>query len=274
MQPAISRTPLRTLFISDTHLGMRGAQAEALLEFLNSVDPQTIYLVGDIVDGWKLKKTWHWPPACNRVVQHLLEKLRNGVRVIYLSGNHDGFLREFSALRFGGIDVREKAIHAGADGRRYLVIHGDQFDVVVRHARWVSWLGDISYNAALRMALAVNRVRSRLGHPRWSLSAWARANVGKAAALVERFEIALSRAAAEAGVDGVICGHIHAAAIRERDGVRYLNCGDWVENCTAIAEHANGRFELIRWAGRPQPALSMEPTETREFADGAPAHRI
>ena len=274
MQPAVSRTPLRTLFISDTHLGMRGAQAEALLEFLHSVDPQAIYLVGDIVDGWKLKKSWHWPPAGNRVVQHLLERVRNGVRVTYLPGNHDEFLREFAPLKFGGIDVRERIIHTGVDGRRYLVIHGDQFDVVVRHARWFSWLGDISYNAALRAALAVNRVRLRLGLPRWSLSAWARENVAKAAALVERFETALARAAVDAGVDGVICGHIHAAAIRERDGVRYLNCGDWVENCTAIAEHADGRFELIRWVGRPVPAPAQERTETWELADGAPAHRL
>lgn len=274
MQQAVSRTPLRALFISDTHLGMRGAQADALLEFLDSVDPDCIYLVGDIVDGWKLKKSWHWPPACNRMVQHMLERVRNGARVIYLTGNHDGFLRDFGPLKFGGIDVRERAIHTGVDGRRYLVIHGDQFDVVVRHARWVSWLGDISYNAALRAALAINRIRCRLGRPRWSLSAWARENVSKAAALVERFETALSRAAAEAGVEGVICGHIHAAAIKERDGVRYLNCGDWVENCTAIAEHADGRFELIRWAALPASLALTPKTDGWEVADGAPAHRF
>lgn len=269
MHTASSRTPVRTLFISDTHLGMRGARADALLYFLDTVEPEAIYLVGDIVDGWKLAKSWYWPPACNRVIQHLLERVRNGVKVIYLPGNHDGFLREFDVLKFGGIDVRERAIHTGADGRRYLVIHGDQFDVVVRHARWVAWLGDVSYNAALRAAMTANRVLSRLNRPRFSLSAWARENVGKAAALVERYEAALARAAVAAGVEGVICGHIHAAAIRERDGVRYLNCGDWVENCTAIAEHGDGRFELIRWAEQRAPV----PTEW-EAVDAAPAHRL
>lgn len=243
------RRPVRTLFISDTHLGLRGAQVNALLGFLKSVDPECIYLVGDIVDGWRLRKSWYWPPAGNRVVQHLLERLRHGVRIVYIPGNHDDFLREFAALRFGSVEVKDRAVHRAADGKRYLVIHGDQYDVVVRHARWVSWLGDVSYNTALRLSLAVNRLRSRLGHPHWSLSAWARANVGRAAALVERYEEALSRAAVEAGADGVICGHIHSPAIHDRHGVLYLNCGDWVENCTALVERQDGGFELIRWRG-------------------------
>lgn len=241
-------TPIRALFISDTHLGLKGAQVNALLAFLQSIDPERIYLVGDIVDGWRLKKSWYWPPAGNRVVQHLLEMLRRGARVVYVPGNHDEFLREFMVLRFGGLAVRDRAMHIAADGRRYLVIHGDQFDAAVRHARWFQWLGNFSYNFALRLALAVNWLRSRLGHPHWSLSAWARANVGRAAALVERYEETLSRAAVEAGADGVICGHIHSPANHNRFGVHYLNCGDWVENLTAVIERADGRFELVRWA--------------------------
>lgn len=246
----------RTLFISDTHLGMRGAQAGALLDFLNRVEPETVYLVGDIVDGWRLKKAWYWPPAGNRVVQLLLEKLRHGVRIIYIPGNHDEFLREFSALRFGSIDVRDEAVHVAADGRRYLVVHGDRYDVVVRHAKWFCWLGDVAYNTALKLSLEINRLRARFGGSHWSLSAWARANVGRAAALVDRYEQALSRAAAEAGMEGVICGHMHSPAMHSRYGVHYLNCGDWVENCTAIVEWQDGRFELVRWAQAERAATS------------------
>ncbi len=263
---------IRTLFISDTHLGMRGAQVNALLAFLDTVAPERIYLVGDIVDGWTLKKSWYWPPACNRLAQRLLEMVRKGVRVTYIPGNHDGFLREFLVLKFGGIDVRNRAIHTSAEGKRYLVIHGDQFDVVVRHARWVSWMGDISYNLALRGAMLVNRVRTKLGRPRWSLSAWARANVGRAAALVVRYETALCRAATEAGVDGVICGHIHAAAHRRQDGIEYLNCGDWVENCTAIVEHADGRFELVRWT--EHAASRSGPVAEGDILDASPSHHF
>src|SRR5690606_38383365 len=137
-------TPIRALFISDTHLGLKGAQVNALLAFLQSIEPERIYLVGDIVDGWRLKKSWYWPPAGNRVVQHLLEMLRRGARVVYVPGNHDEFLREFMVLRFGGLAVRDRAMHIAADGRRYLVIHGDQFDAAVRHARWFQWLGNFS----------------------------------------------------------------------------------------------------------------------------------
>ncbi|HCO56356.1 MAG TPA: UDP-2,3-diacylglucosamine hydrolase [Pelagibacterium sp.] len=266
MHSAQKPLQLRALFISDTHLGMRGAQAGALLDFLQSVEADCIYLVGDFVDGWKLKKSWHWPPACNRVIQHLLDCTRKGARIVYVPGNHDEFLREFAALRFGGIDVRERAVHTGANGQRYLVIHGDQFDVVVRHARWVSWLGDISYNLALRAAMLINRVRQKLGRPRWSLSAWARANVSRAAALVERFETALVREAAEQGFDGVVCGHIHAAAIADHGSVTYLNCGDWVENCTAIVETRDGRFELIRWVEKTVPSSQAVAPLAQEVA--------
>ena len=275
MHTGFPKASIRTLFISDTHLGMRGTQVNALLDFLQSVEPQTIYLVGDIVDGWRLKKSWHWPPACNRLVQVLLERLRGGTRILYLSGNHDSFWREFSALKFGGIDVREHVIHHAADGKRYLVIHGDQYDVVVRHARWFSRAGDLTYNAALRLALWANRARQRLGLPNWSLSGWARANVGRAAALVTRFEVALSRAAEEAGTDGVICGHIHSAAMHEKYGVTYLNCGDWVEHCTALIEHEDGRFELVEWRGQQVRApFGTNDAVIGEMADAAPAHRL
>lgn len=265
------RRPVRTLFVSDIHMGMRGAQVEALLAFLDTLEPQTIYLVGDIVDGWRLKKSWHWPPACNRLVQVLLDRMRRGTRIVYITGNHDGFLRDFDVLRFGGLEVVEEVEHRTVDGKRYLVIHGDQFDLVVRHARWFSGLSDVFYNLALRLALALNGFRRRMGYAHWSLSGWARDNVAKAAALVARFEMALSREARSRGLDGVICGHIHCAADHRQLGVHYLNCGDWVEHCTAVVEHPCGRLEQLVWQAAGND-ISLDPSP-RSVSDAPVADR-
>jgi UDP-2,3-diacylglucosamine pyrophosphatase LpxH len=240
----------RTLFISDVHLGTKGCQAEMLLDFLKTHDADVIYLVGDIIDGWRLKQAWHWPQTHNDVVQKLLRKGRKGARVIYIPGNHDEFLRDYYGTHFGGIEVMETAIHETAAGRRFLVIHGDIFDMVVRHARWLAYLGDWAYEAALTINTYVNLIRRRLGLSYWSLSAWAKLKVKNAVNFIGQFEATLSAEAAKHKVDGVICGHIHHAAMRDMNGVAYVNCGDWVESCTAVAEHADGRLELIRWADR------------------------
>ena len=238
----------RSLFLSDLHLGTKGAQADALLEFLREHDADTIYLVGDIIDGWRLRKSWYWPQSHNDVVQKLLRKARKGARVIYLPGNHDEFLRDFYGTHFGGIEVCETAIHEAADGKRYLVIHGDVFDMVVRHAKWLAFFGDWAYEMALLVSTRINTIRRRLGLTYWSLSAWAKLKVKNAVNFIGHFEETLAAEAERHGVDGVICGHIHHATIRDFDGLTYLNTGDWVESSTVLVEHQDGRLEIIRWS--------------------------
>jgi len=250
MPAALPARHVRTLFISDVHLGTRGCQAELLLDFLRLHDAETIYLVGDIVDGWRLRRNWHWPQSHNDVAQKLLRKARKGARVVYLPGNHDEFLRDYLGTHFGGIEVRSTDVHTTADGRRLLVIHGDQFDVVVRHARWLAFAGDWAYALALATNTHLNILRRRLGFSYWSLSAWAKLKVKNAVNFIGAFEEAVAREARKNGADGVICGHIHYAAMHSDFGVAYYNCGDWVESCTALVEHHDGRFEIIRWADR------------------------
>ena len=251
MLPIAPRS-FRTIFLSDIHLGSRPAKAKFLIDFLRHHDAETIYLVGDIVDGWRLKRSWHWPQDHNDVVQKLLRKARKGTRIFYIAGNHDEFLRAFEGIHFGGIAVADRVIHDGADGRRFLVIHGDQFDVVVRHAKWLAYVGDWAYRFALRVNIVINWVRRRLGLTYWSLSAWAKHKVKNAVSVIGRFEEALSLEARQSGVDGVICGHIHYADMHDRLGIHYINTGDWVESCTAIVENADGAFELIKWTGIQQ----------------------
>lgn len=243
----------RTLFISDVHLGTKGCQSGELLDFLREVDADTVYLVGDIVDAWRLKQSWYWPQEHNDVVQKLLRKARKHVRVVYVPGNHDEFLKDYLGTHFGGIEVVANAIHQGPDGRRYLVVHGDDFDVVVRHARWLALLGDWAYEAALAVSARVNVVRRALGLQYWSLSQWAKLKVKNAVSFIGDYEAALVAEAKRHGVDGIICGHIHHAVIRDDLGIRYMNCGDWVESCTALAETYEGEFELIHWAARAKP---------------------
>ena len=237
----------RALFISDVHLGSRGCQALLLLDFLRYHDADVIYLVGDIVDGWQLRSSWYWPQPHNDVVQKLLRKGRKGASLIYVPGNHDEFLRDYYGTHFGGIEVMERAIHQTADGRRYLVVHGDTFDMVVKHARWLAHLGDKAYDFAIQMNRFVNFFRRMFGVPYWSLSQWAKQKVKNAVNYIGAFETALAAEARRHGCDGVICGHIHYAIIRDEQGIRYMNCGDWVESCTALAEHEDGRFEIITW---------------------------
>ena len=248
MAIGIETRRFRALFLSDVHLGVRGCQAERLLDFLRWHEADTIYLVGDIVDGWALRSSWYWPQPHNDVVQKLLRQARKGTRIIYIPGNHDEFLRGgYCGTHFGGVEVVENTIHQGADGRRYLVIHGDIFDLVVTQARWLALLGDRAYDFAISANRIFNCVRRRLGFPYWSLSQWAKLKVKNAVNYIGAFEKTLTAEAARHDVDGVICGHIHHAVMHDQFGLRYINCGDWVESCTAVAEHPDGRFEIITW---------------------------
>ncbi|GJE25747.1 UDP-2,3-diacylglucosamine diphosphatase [Methylobacterium organophilum] len=240
-------TRVRTLFLSDMHLGTKGCQAGLLLDFLRDYDADTIYLVGDIVDGWQLRSGWYWPQAHNDVVQKLLRKVRKGTHIVYVPGNHDEFLRDFLGTTFGGIEIADSRIHVAADGKRYLVIHGDQFDMVVRHSKWLAHLGDGAYTAALTLNTILNKVRRRLGLAYWSLSAWAKLKVKNAVNFISSFETLLAEEARRQNADGVICGHIHHAAKREISGLTYLNTGDWVESCTGIVEHYDGTMEVLHY---------------------------
>jgi UDP-2,3-diacylglucosamine pyrophosphatase LpxH len=252
MLERVSSAPrrVRTLFLSDIHLGTRGCQAEKLLDFLRHYEADTIYLVGDTVDGWQLKSAWYWPQLHNDVVQKLLRQARKGVRLFYIPGNHDEFLRDYYGTHFGGIEVLEDAVHLSADGKRYLVVHGDLFDVIIRHARWLALLGSNAYDLAIWVNTYFNTIRRAFGLTYWSLSKWAKLKVKNAMAFIGEYECTLAaEARRRGGIDGVICGHIHHAVIRDDLGIRYINCGDWVESCTAVVEDFNGQFEIVWWIG-------------------------
>ncbi|MFN3507502.1 MAG: UDP-2,3-diacylglucosamine diphosphatase [Allorhizobium sp.] len=247
MEEASETRHFRTLFISDVHLGSKAAKTDFLLDFLRTHEADTIILVGDIVDGWRLKRSWYWPQQCNDVVQKLLRKARKGTKIIYIPGNHDEFMRDFPGIHFGGIEVAQRIVHEMADGKRYLVLHGDEFDVVVRNARLLAYLGDWAYDTAIAINVLLAAVRRRLGMPYWSFSAWAKLQVKHAVSFIGEFQRVVADEARRAEVDGVICGHIHHAVMEDIDGIHYVNTGDWVESCTAIAEHPDGRLELISW---------------------------
>jgi len=247
---------VRTLFLSDVHLGIRGCQADKLLAFLRTIDADTIYLVGDIIDGWQLKSSWYWPQTHNDVLQKLLRKARKGARIIYIPGNHDEFLRDYYGTHFGGIEVVEDHAHVAPDGRRYLVIHGDLFDIVIRHARWLAFVGSKAYDLVIWLNTYFNVIRRWIGVPYWSLSKWLKLKVKNAVSFISEFEATLSEEARRRGADGVICGHIHHAALRDDGAFRYVNCGDWVESCTAAVEHYDGRFEIITWTGDSSVGLA------------------
>lgn len=254
----------RAIFISDIHLGTAGCQAGPLLDFLKAHPSDTLYLVGDIVDGWQLRKRWYWPQSHNDVVQKLLRRARKGCRVVYVPGNHDEFARQFDGHHFGGIEVREEAVHVTATGQRLWVVHGDRFDGVIQCAKWLAFVGNAMYEWTLRMNRHVNRARQWFGLPYWSLSAYLKHKVKKALNYVTDFERAVAHEARRLGHDGVVCGHIHRAEMREIDGVLYCNDGDWVESRTALVEHFDGRLELVLW----QPAES-QPVGHRALVEAA-----
>jgi UDP-2,3-diacylglucosamine pyrophosphatase LpxH len=238
---------VRALFISDVHLGSRACKAVELLDFLRHHDADTIYLVGDIVDGWQLRSGWHWPQAHNDVIQKLLRKARKGSRLIYVPGNHDEFLRDYFGTHFGGVVVAEQATHVAADGRRYVVTHGDQFDRTIKRARRFAGLGDQAQVLLQAVSATVDAARRSLRLPSWSLSRWAKHKVKDALNYVQGFEEALAAEATRRQAQGVICGHVHQASIRDFPAARYINCGDWVESCSAAVEHFDGRLEIVSW---------------------------
>ncbi|MFN6961279.1 MAG: UDP-2,3-diacylglucosamine diphosphatase [Rhodocyclaceae bacterium] len=239
---------VRSIFLSDIHLGTRACQADRLIAFLRHYEAEHLFLLGDIVDFWAMKRGIHWTPAQNTVVQKILRRARHGEKVMLIPGNHDEALREYVGARFGDIQVAAEHIHETADGRRLLLLHGDEFDQLTRHHRWIAILGDIGYNLLVRLNAWLSWLRRTLrisGY--WSLAGYAKRRVKRAVSFIYDFEDVVIRAVRERGLDGVVCGHIHSAAIRATDGLLYVNCGDWVDSCTAIIEHCDGRLELIEW---------------------------
>ncbi len=235
----------RTVWISDAHLGSRSAQAAHLSRFIKHIRCQRLYLVGDIVDMWRLRSRWYWPGEHNNVIRRLLNHTKHGTDVIFIPGNHDEGARQFLHLEFGGIRVLPYAIHITADGRKLLVTHGDQYDLVVKHSRLVSMLGSTAYESLVTMNRWVNGVRARMGRPSVSLSKAIKMKVKSACMFMSRFEDALIQEAVNRDLDGVVCGHIHKPEIRTDDDIEYYNCGDWVESCSALVEHHDGRIELL-----------------------------
>lgn len=238
----------RTVWISDIHLGTRGCNATLLVDFLRAIECETLYLVGDIVDGWRLKKGWFWPDEHNEVVRRVLKMAHRGTRVVFVAGNHDEMFRDYAGLTFGGVELVLEASHVTADGRTLLITHGDQFDSVVLYARWLAFLGDKAYGLLLRTNILFNAIRRRLKLPYWSLSAYLKKRVKNAVQYVSSYEEAVAHEARERGFDGIVCGHIHYAEIRNFGGITYYNDGDWVESCTALAEDAKGHIAIVDWA--------------------------
>jgi UDP-2,3-diacylglucosamine pyrophosphatase LpxH len=255
----------RTVWISDIHLGTRGCNAELLLDFLRASECETLYLVGDIVDGWRLRKGWYWPDAHNEVVRRLLKMAHRGTHVVLVAGNHDEMLRPYAGMSFGGVEVALEAIHTTADGRRLLVTHGDGFDAVVLYARWLAFLGDKAYSLLLRLNVVLNAVRRRFKLPYWSLSAYLKKRVKNAVQFIGAFEEAVAHAARDRQVDGVVCGHIHSAEIRQIGEITYYNDGDWVESCTALVEDRAGTISIVDWAEEHR-AAALRPAFTPETA--------
>jgi UDP-2,3-diacylglucosamine pyrophosphatase LpxH len=253
----LTTTAYRSVFISDTHLGTRGCRADFLADFLKSVSCENLFLVGDIIDGWRLRRSWFWDHHHDEVLRLILRAARGGTNVVYVPGNHDEMMRKYVplGLEICGVKLQMEAEHTTADGKRLLVTHGDAFDSVVRHAKILALLGDWAYTAALGVNRYFNQIRVRLGYSYWSLSAWLKLQVKEAVKAIDRFETALADDAKHRGFDGVVCGHIHHAEMRMVNGVMYLNDGDWVESCTALVEHQDGRLELLDWVARNKLSL-------------------
>lgn len=258
----------RTLFVSDLHLGLGASQADQFLEFFKTVQAEKIYLVGDIIDFWRIKKRPQWGQSHNDVIQKLLRSVRKGTEMVYIPGNHDEMLRAYCGMQIGGIELKRRDIHETADGRRFLIIHGDEFDIVVRHAKWLAHLGDGAYALALWLNTHFNWVRRKAGLEYWSLSAYLKQRVKQAVKFIGEFEQALSSEAEKRKVDGVICGHIHQVALKQIGDVLYINTGDWVESCTAVGETMEGTFEVIHWK-KGKPVIELE-TEKKLVPSTAP----
>ena len=248
----------RAIWISDVHLGTRGCKADFLLDFLKHNEAEYVYLLGDIIDGWRLKKGWHWPQKHNDVVQKLLRKARKGAQVVYVPGNHDEFARDFLDLQFGGIEVKQEAEHVTADGRRMLMLHGDKYDGVMVYAKWLAHLGDWAYESLLVINHYFNIIRRKMGYDYWSLSAYLKHKVKNAVNFISDFEKLVAGAAKKDNMEIVVCGHIHKAELRYVDDVLYCNTGDWVESCTAMVEDSAGQLSIIHWSDKQKTLLSED----------------
>lgn len=263
----------RSIWISDVHLGSRGCKADFLLDFFKHTESDYLYLVGDIIDGWRLKRSWYWPQEHNDVVQKLLRKARKGTHVVFIPGNHDEFARDYVDHTFGDIVVSEEAVHETADGRRLLVLHGDSFDGVVKYAKWLALLGDGAYTLALMLNQWFNAVRRWMGLPYWSLSAYLKHKVKNAVQFMAKYEETMASEARRREVDGIVCGHIHNAELRDLDDIVYANTGDWVESCTALVEHKDGRLEILHWMTERQLSL-FQAKETECVSSSSPTPGI
>lgn len=252
---------VRSIFLSDIHLGTRACQADSLNNFLREYESENVFLIGDIIDFWSMKRSIQWTPAQNTFVQKILRRARHGERVMFIPGNHDEALREYEGIAFGDIEVVAEHVHQLADGRRFLLLHGDEFDQITRHHRWVAVLGDVAYNLLIRLNGLISYMRRWMGiSGYWSLAGFAKRRVKKALQFVFDFEDSAIHSARQRGLDGIICGHIHCAAIRQIGDLVYVNCGDWVDSCTAIVEHGDGSLELIAWGSASQ----IVPTQQTE----------
>lgn len=258
----------KTLFLSDIHLGTRGCNAELLLEFLKAHHCDTLYLVGDIIDGWKMRSGIYWPQSHSNVLRRIFTLTKRGTKVVFVTGNHDEFLRRYTPMQLGNLEVVDEATHHSADGRKILVVHGDQFDVITRYHRWIAFLGDAGYTMLLHANTVLNRLRLKYGYGYWSLSAWIKGKVKKAVNFIGDFEQAVAHECRRNRFDGVICGHIHHAEIRSLEDLTYMNCGDWVESCTALAEDDQGNFRVIRWAEERETQRNGDLDVIARFPDG------
>lgn len=248
-----------------------------MLAFLKAHPSERLYLIGDIIDGWQLRRRWYWPQSHNDVVQKVLRRARKGCQVNYIPGNHDEFARHFVGHRFGGVEVVDEAVHVTADGRRLWVTHGDLYDGVIQYAKWLAYLGDTLYELALWVNRHLNSWRARLGLPYWSLSQYLKHRVKSAVSFITRFEQALAAEAQRRALDGVVCGHIHRPELRQIRGVLYCNDGDWVESLSALVEHADGRLEIVHWAQEHPPVVSAHaPTTVSHRGPGGrpPCYRL
>ncbi|MEW8231558.1 MAG: UDP-2,3-diacylglucosamine diphosphatase [Candidatus Thiodiazotropha endolucinida] len=259
----------KSLFISDTHLGLRASRTEYLLDFLKHTDSDNLYLVGDIIDFWKMRSGWYWPAINNEIIQQIIAKAKRGTRVVYVPGNHDELLRDYLNFHLSGIEIRKEVIHTTQDNRRFLILHGDEFDGVVLNNKWLAHLGSDAYDLLLWLNRWFNVARRRLGFGYWSLSAYLKNQVKEAVKYIGNFEQAVIHTVHERNLDGVICGHIHHAVISDIAGLTYANCGDWVESCTALAEEPDGSLKLIRWVDESMNLLDeKEKTHAHSNSDG------
>ncbi len=263
----------RTVFISDVHLGFRGARTDELAAFLKNLSCERLYLVGDIIDLWALRSRWYWPIMHNQVVRRILKLAKRGTHVVYIPGNHDDALRQYVGIDLGGVRLAHQAVHRTADGKSLLVTHGDEYDLVVQHSRFLSVLGGWAYERLVRLNRAVNAVRGLFGLRRWSFSQAVKLKVKSACTFVSNFEAHLESEARRRGLDGVVCGHIHQPALRAgageaSDGLIYANCGDWIERATALVEHADGRLEVVDVERLLADAgIEITPATAREHLD-------